>query len=369
MCQHYRVNRYLFLQYLISSFTELGYIAPDLIRDWQISKADLVPVLSAALIGAAIGAIVLGPLADRLGRKTLLLFSVFIFSCSCLLSSFAQSVTQLEILRFITGLGLGAALPNAVTLLSEYCPSHKRAFIVNTMYCGFPIGAATGGFAAAERRFTFTADNADGMAAARICAVFAASRCRPITDTEYFAKNKCICTAAKVSLRSTKSATIRIAIYADVFSSQYLAETLSLWLCFFCGLMIFYSIINWMPVLFKEAGMPPHLGPVVSGLFALGGAGAMLNGWLMDYFNGNHVIAVCTFFTAICVALIGPALHIFHYPDDLCRHTAKYGAVIFACIGCQVLFYRRSNHWGFLDVRYRPLWCSCRHNVHGVFGQ
>lgn len=95
-----------------------------------------------------------------------------------------------------------------------------------------------------------------------------------------------------------------------VFSSQYLAETLSLWLCFFCGLMIFYSIISWMPVLFKEAGMPPHLGPVVSGLFALGGAGAMLNGWLMDYFNGNHVIAVCTFFTAICVALIGPALHL-----------------------------------------------------------
>ena len=55
------------------------------------------------------------------------------------------------------------------------------------------------------------------MAAARICAVFAADRCRPIADTGYFAKNKCICTAAKVSLRSTKSATVRIAIYADGF--------------------------------------------------------------------------------------------------------------------------------------------------------
>jgi AAHS family 4-hydroxybenzoate transporter-like MFS transporter len=96
-----------------------------------------------------LGAIVLGPLADRFGRKTLLLFSVFIFSCSCMLSSFAQNLTQLEILRFIAGLGVGAALPNAKMLLSEYCPAHKRAFIVNTMYCGFPIGAATGGFAVA----------------------------------------------------------------------------------------------------------------------------------------------------------------------------------------------------------------------------
>lgn len=240
----------------------IGYIAPDLIRDWQISKADLVPVLSAALIGAAIGAIVLGPLADRFGRKTLLLFSVFIFSCSCMLSSFAQNLTQLEILRFITGLGLGAALPNAVTLL----PESVRYLLLN---------------GADQSRIQHILQKINALA----------------LQQSFRLEAQCHQLSALQSMRM-------------IFSSQYLAGTLSLWLCFFCGLMIFYGIMNWVPVLFKEADMPPHLGPVVSGLFALGGVGAMLNGWLMDHFNGNYVIAVCTFFTAICVALIGPALHL-----------------------------------------------------------
>lgn len=300
----------------------MGYIAPDLIRDWNISKTDLIPVLSAALVGAAIGAIVLGPLADRLGRKTLLLFSVFIFSFSCVLSSFAQNLTQLEILRFITGLGLGAALPNAVTLLSEYCPSQRRAFIVNTMYCGFPIGAAAGGFAAA-----YIIPHFGWQSMLMLCGALPLLLCIFMAvflpeSVRYLLLKDASNDRVQKILQKLKPAVQPIQIHLEekntplsamqsmrmVFSRKYAVGTLSLWLCFFSGLMIFYGIINWMPVLFKEAGMPPHLGPAVSGLFALGGIGAMLNGWLMDRFNGNRIIAICTFLTAICVALIGTVI-------------------------------------------------------------
>jgi AAHS family 4-hydroxybenzoate transporter-like MFS transporter len=69
----------------------IGYIAPSLIKEWGVSKPALAPVLSAALFGLAAGALLAGPLADRLGRKTVLVGSVLIFSLACLGSGFAPT--------------------------------------------------------------------------------------------------------------------------------------------------------------------------------------------------------------------------------------------------------------------------------------
>src|SRR5438128_7940618 len=127
----------------------IGYIAPSLITEWGVERAALGPVLSAALFGLAFGALSAGPLADRLGRKAVLIGSVLIFGVACLASAFSGSLTQLVMWRFVTGLGLGAAMPNAVTLMSEYCPDGRSAMLTNGMVCGFASGAALGGFLAA----------------------------------------------------------------------------------------------------------------------------------------------------------------------------------------------------------------------------
>jgi len=127
----------------------IGYIAPSLITEWGVERAALAPVLSAALFGLAAGALSSGPLADRFGRKAVLTASVLLFGLACLASSFSGTLNQLVVWRFITGLGLGAAMPNAVTLMSEYCPGARRATLTNAMFCGFPLGAAFGGFLAA----------------------------------------------------------------------------------------------------------------------------------------------------------------------------------------------------------------------------
>src|SRR6476619_5811689 len=123
----------------------IGYIAPSLITEWGVERPALAPVLSAALFGLAFGALSSGPLADRLGRKTVLVGSVLVFGLACLASAFAGDLTHLVIWRFVTGLGLGAAMPNAVTLMSEYSPEGRRATLTNAMFCGFPLGAAFGG--------------------------------------------------------------------------------------------------------------------------------------------------------------------------------------------------------------------------------
>ena len=127
----------------------IGYIAPSLIKDWGVSKPALAPVLSAALFGLAAGALASGPIADRLGRRRVLTATVLLFGVATLASAFATNLTELTVLRFITGLGLGAAMPSAVTLMSEYSPTSRRATLTNLMFCGFPLGAAFGGFLAA----------------------------------------------------------------------------------------------------------------------------------------------------------------------------------------------------------------------------
>jgi AAHS family 4-hydroxybenzoate transporter-like MFS transporter len=122
----------------------VGYIAPALVQEWGVPRAALGPVLSAALFGLALGALSAGPLADRYGRKSVLLASVLFFGAGSLASAFAATLEQLTLLRLLTGLGLGAAMPNAVTLMSEFAPARYRAVLVNAMFCGFPLGASAG---------------------------------------------------------------------------------------------------------------------------------------------------------------------------------------------------------------------------------
>ncbi|MDK4565514.1 MFS transporter, partial [Kingella kingae] len=279
------------------------------------------PVLSAALFGLAIGAVSFGPVADKIGRKVVLTFSVFLFSAMCVASAYAQDLTQLTILRFITGLGLGAAMPNAVTLLTEFCPAQKRATIVNTMYCGFPIGAAAGGFFASWLIPEFGWCTALFWCGAlplilSVIMLFILPR----SPSYLVVKKQPAEQIRKILKRINPAANLDNATFvvnekkgaqqsknpmAMVMGSHFRAGSILLWASYFLGLIIFYAMINWMPVIFKEAQMPVDLGPKISGLFALGGLGAIANGYLMDKFNGNKLIGFMSFMTAISVAFIG----------------------------------------------------------------
>jgi MFS transporter, AAHS family, 4-hydroxybenzoate transporter len=106
------------------------------------------PVFSAGLFGLMIGALIFGTIADRIGRKRIIVLSTAAFGIGTLLTVLAQDAAWLVALRFLTGLGLGGAMPNAVALTSEFSPQRRRATIVMTMFAGFSIGAAVGGLLA-----------------------------------------------------------------------------------------------------------------------------------------------------------------------------------------------------------------------------
>lgn len=301
----------------------IGYIAPSLIKEWGVSKPALAPVLSAALFGLAAGALLAGPLADRLGRKKVLVGSVLIFAMACLASGFAPDLTTLSVLRFVTGVGLGAAMPNAVTLMSEYCPDGRRATLTNAMFCGFPLGAAFGGFLAAWMIPNFGWRSvlilggavplllvlllvvllpesvrymvANGHPVERIRAVLARIAGPAVLSAKRFVLTE---TAAHSDAKSG---------IGVVLSAPYRVGSLMLWLAYFMGLVIFYALINWMPVLFKDAGIDPKTGTLIAALFPLGGVGAVFFGWLMDRFNANRIIAAGYALTAVSIWAIGQA--------------------------------------------------------------
>src|SRR4030042_1614193 len=123
----------------------VGVSLPKIAEFLDSTPAALDVAMRIGNVGALIGALVLGMLADRFGRKQMLLVSAFTFGIFTLAISFIQSVEQLIFLRFIAGLGLGGAVPNALAFGSEYAPSNKRATLATTMYAGVAIGATFAG--------------------------------------------------------------------------------------------------------------------------------------------------------------------------------------------------------------------------------
>ena len=123
----------------------IGYVAPKLIEEWRISGALLGSVLSAALVGLLFGSILLSMLADRIGRRLVLIGACLFFSVVTLLTARVQSVRELLAIQFIAGLGLGSVMPNALALVGEHCPPRVRVAAIVIVGTGFTAGAMVSG--------------------------------------------------------------------------------------------------------------------------------------------------------------------------------------------------------------------------------
>src|SRR5258707_9932948 len=127
----------------------ISYMAPMISKEWGLSREVLGPIFSSALTGLMFGYLVLSPLSDKFGHRRLILFSTVTFVVLTLVTLAATNVTELMVLRFLTGIALGTAIPITVALTTEYMPKRLRATFVLAIYCGLSLGfVAAGGLAA-----------------------------------------------------------------------------------------------------------------------------------------------------------------------------------------------------------------------------
>ncbi|WP_437880624.1 MFS transporter [Pseudomonas sp. LRF_L74] len=299
----------------------MGFIAPAILQEWTISKAAFGPIMAAAMIGLAAGALLSGPYSDRLGRRRVLLVSVATFGVFSLLSGLAQTPWQLAALRFLTGLGLGAAMPNCTTLLSEFVPARMRGFLVTLMFMGFGLGSAMGGFVSAwmlphwgwasllflggvlpllllPLLYWALPESVEFMVGKGEPAARIAKALRPMGG--HFDSTSRFIAQGNQPQESEKRGV------AGLFSSGYLRITLSLWGTYFMGLLVIYLLTGWLPTLIKDAGLPIERAAVITALFQLGGlAGILLVGYAMDRISPRAVIALAYVAGAACVLAIG----------------------------------------------------------------
>lgn len=356
----------------------MGFIAPALAQDWGIDRSELGPVMSAALGGMIIGALVSGPMADRFGRKIILALSMLMFGGFTLACAYASNLESLVIFRFLTGIGLGAAMPNTTTLFSEYCPTRMRSFLVTCMFCGYNLGMAIGGFLSSWLIPTFGWHSlfllggwAPLFLMLLVVFVFPESyrflivKNYPVEKIKHILQRIVPDQVRDVRNFHIPQENIELAnkhnVFGMLFSSKYIKGTLLLWLTYFMGLVMIYLLTSWLPTLMHETGASLERAAFLGGLFQFGGViSALFIGWAMDRFNKSYYCRLL--FSSRSFRNCGwPKLRESHFTGSIYLvrgYCSQWRTIGNACFKCTILSNAMSCDRGGMDVRYRAFWCS-----------
>jgi AAHS family 4-hydroxybenzoate transporter-like MFS transporter len=299
----------------------IGFVAPALLGALKLERAMLAPIFTAGLIGYGFGSIIFGTLADRFGRKSMLVTSTVVFGLFTLLKSTATSLEMLTFWQFVAGLGIAGATPNAVALISEYSPARLRATLTTTALSGFLIGSTIGGVISAFLIPAFGWPSifyVGGIAplllvpvliigipeSARFLIMRQASPARigeilrrivPKFDMDG--------TMTFVMPERVKGLSV-----VELFRSGRATLTILLWITMFMTLLVTYFLLSWLPVLINSAGLSVQESVLASAMFPAGGViGALLWGRMIDRYWPPAVLAAAFAVFAICTATIGPS--------------------------------------------------------------
>ncbi|TDG21325.1 MFS transporter [Paraburkholderia silviterrae] len=286
----------------------IGFIAPAIRSEWLLTPTALASLFGAGLAGLMVGALTFGPLADRVGRRTVLTGSVASFGLACFVSAFAPSLPVLVALRFVTGLGLGGAMPNAITLTAEYCPQRRRSTLLTLMFCGFSLGGALGGVISAALihdygwRSVLAAGGAVPLLSVPVLLMLLPESARYLVLSGASAQRVARALARlgpAIAFDETQTFTVRDTRprggwlpVLDLFREGNARNTLLLWLTFFMGLMIIYLLSSWLPTVLHSMGFSLRAAALVAALLQTGGVvGAIVLGVLMDRLDPCRVLA------------------------------------------------------------------------------
>jgi MFS transporter, AAHS family, 3-hydroxyphenylpropionic acid transporter len=277
-----------FLAAIIEGFDlqAAGVAVPKLVPAFGLTPPQIGLFLSSATFGLIFGALSGGWIADRWGRRTGLVLSLLTFGIFSVATIFATSFDQLLVLRILTGVGLGGALPNLINIAAESVEPGRRGWAVSIMYAGVPLGGAIASGVATL-----------GLHGDDWHSIFLVGGLMPLLLAPFV---QVMLPPLAVVRQKASAATVRL---RTLFQPQTLVGTLLLWLSFFLGLMVVYVLLNWMPQLLVARGLTKNEASLVQLLFNVGGvAGSLIGGRIFD--SPRPVIPVLLAFAASAAALI-----------------------------------------------------------------
>ncbi|MEN9925290.1 MAG: hypothetical protein RL268_1416 [Pseudomonadota bacterium] len=351
-----------------------GVVLPELMKQWQLTAPQAGSLASWALFGMMGGALLFGPLGDRIGRKRTIALCFGLFSVSTFCNGFAATPTEFGIFRFLAGLGCGGLMPNAVALTNEYAPKRLRSTLVAVMFSGYAVG---GMVAAGIGIFMLPRFGWQAMFfAAAAPLVLLPLLLRALPESVGFLirsgreeQARAVLTrlvpdnaptAGKLVYQNAGSTSASV---AELFRHNRTLGTLAMWLCFFCCLLMVYALGSWLPQLMRSAGY--SLGSSLSFLLALnfgGMLGAICGGRIADRFGLPRVVIAYFALGALCIALLGtnPAMPVLY----LLIFIAGAGTT-----GTQILLYASVAEFYNLSVRSTGLgWASGMGRVGAIVG-
>lgn len=352
-----------------------GAVLPKLMDEWALSPTQAGSLASWALFGMMGGALLFGPLGDRIGRKKCITICFALFSTATFINGFATTPLMFGLLRFFAGLGCGGLMPNAVALTNEYAPKRMRSTLVALMFSGYAVGGMA---AAGLAIYLLPAFGWQAMFfAAAVPLICLPLILRALPESVGFlirqgetakaranlmrlAPDHAIPADAALEYHEAKGGKTSV---AELFRHNRTLGTVAMWLSFFCCLLMVYALSSWLPKLMVSAGY--SLGSSLSFLLALsfgGMFGAISGGRLADSFGLPRVVMAYFALGSACLMLLGlnspmPILYLLIF-------VAGAGTT-----GTQILLYACVAEFYTLSVRSTGLgWASGMGRVGAIVG-
>ncbi|MGC2447132.1 MAG: MFS transporter [Candidatus Sulfotelmatobacter sp.] len=263
----------------------VAYAAPSIVKDWHVTKAAFGQVFGLGLFGYMVGATLVSNLGDRIGRKKLIIGGCVLFGAFTAASGYASQLTFLLLVRFVAGIGLGAAIPNTIALAAEYCPAASRAFTIGIMFIGYNVGSALGGVIAAKYipslgwPFVFYVGGFAPIVLATVL-LFVLPESVRFLALRQPQSGEIRAIMAKLMPEHRFSSETRFALEEErrgglavkhLFTEGRALVTTLLWLSFVASLMGHYFLTSWLPTVLSGAGVPLAHAILAAAVFQVGG--------------------------------------------------------------------------------------------------
>lgn len=298
----------------------VAFVAPVLGQEWDITPDRFGLIFAAGLVGIMVGQVVLGPLSDRWGRRPVIIACTVAFGIGSFATVLADNWIVLLLLRFLTGVGLGGATPNIIALTAEVAPPRARSTMITTMFAGFPLGAAIGGYISSHLIPAFGWESVFILGGAAPLVLLLALL--PwLSESPHHLLRREGRTPRLESLLDRMAGPDRAPLpetpapspgtakppgYRALFAGGLAATTAQLWLAYFNSLLMIYFLMSWLPTVARESGLALDTAIISAVFLNLGGAiGGIVLGRFADRFGPFQTLAVGFAIAGISLVLIG----------------------------------------------------------------